>query len=119
MSQVILQLFRYVNVCIVKLNRNNKGWKNKKNCEHIADIFKVMAHRDRIAIFSFMNNCKQCTCRVKDIYEKLNLPQPVVSRHLGLMKRQRIVNRIFKRKETHYTLNISEKIVRCIQSCFI
>ncbi|HKR05353.1 MAG TPA: ArsR family transcriptional regulator [Bacteroidia bacterium] len=92
-------------------------WNQKKECEEVADIFKTISHADRIAILSYICDCNQCTCRVKNIYEKLNLSQPSVSRHLSLMKKQNIVKRISKDGDTYFTLNLKSKIVRCIQDC--
>jgi DNA-binding transcriptional ArsR family regulator len=86
-------------------------WNKRKECEHTADVFKTIAHADRIAILSFIGDCKQCTCRVKDIYEKLNLSQPSVSKHLSMMKKQNIVTRISKDGDTFFTLNLKSKIV--------
>ena len=111
---VIVLLFQYVYSCtsIIRFM-----WKDKQECEYVADVFKTISHPERIAILSFMCDCKHYTCRVKSIYEKLNLSQPNVSRHLGLMKKQNIMKRINKNGDVYFSLNFENRTVRCIQSC--
>ena len=94
-------------------------WIQKKECQHVADVFKTISHPERIAILSFICQCPECTCRVKNIYEGLQLSQSNVSRHLGLMKKQDIVSRIQKNGETYFTVNLHNKVVKCIQSCLV
>ena len=116
MTNVIIRLFHYVNICYMKVQAN-KIWHQKKECEHVADIFKTISHAERIAILSYICECDKCTSRVKNIYEALNLSQPNVSRHLSLMKKQNVVKRSCKGGDTFFTLNLENKIVSCIQSC--
>lgn len=92
-------------------------WNQKKECEHVADVLRTISHPERIAILSYIYECKQCTCRVKNIYEKLDLSQPNVSRHLSLMKKQNIVKRIKIGGDTYFAMNLKNKIAKCIQSC--
>lgn len=92
-------------------------WIQKKESQQIAEMFKTISHPERIAILSFICHCPECTCRVKNIYEGLQLSQSNVSRHLGLMKKQDIVRRMQKNGETYFSVNLHNKIVKCIHSC--
>lgn len=112
-------LSNYSNTCMfTTANPNSKiMWKDQKEYARFTDILKTISHVERVTILSHICSCKDCMCRVKDIYEKLSLSQPNVSRHLGLMKKQNIVLRITKGQKTYYTLNLEDPIVNYIKEC--
>lgn len=91
--------------------------RQRKSIEDLADVLKTISHPERIAIILFIGQCSHDTARVKEIYETLNLSQSNASRHLGLMKRHGIVNRIQKNGDTYFSINLHNPIVTCIQSC--
>ena len=54
----------------------------------LAEIFKIIAHPDRIRIIEELGAGEK---DVNTLIERLDLPGPRVSQHLGLMKAHRIV----------------------------
>jgi DNA-binding transcriptional ArsR family regulator len=54
----------------------------------LSEIFKVLAHPDRIRIIEELGRNEQ---DVNSLVERLDLPGPRVSQHLGLMRAHRIV----------------------------
>lgn len=56
--------------------------------DECADLLKVLAHPTRLAILDSLKNGKKC---VTDVAELLSTPQPNVSQHLSLLRREGIV----------------------------
>lgn len=54
-----------------------------------ADFFKTLAHPARIKILHFLENGEQCVC---DLLEKIDIEQSNLSQHLGVMKKQGIID---------------------------
>ena len=82
-----------------------------------AESFKAISHPQRIAILAYICNCENHSSRVKQIYTDLNLIQSDVSRHLSIMKKQHILNRIRKNGEVFFVLNLKNKVAKCIKNC--
>lgn len=84
----------------------------------MAEILKAMAHTDRLAIIKLL--CKNQTegLTVKSIYEKLQLQQPVVSRHLNILKNVGLVRRIQSGQRIFYCLCVNNKNVAPLLDCF-
>lgn len=73
-----------------------------KEYEDLAEQIKSLAHPERIAILKLMcdNDCRKMT--VKSIYEKLEIEQPVASRHLSIMRKSGLLKRQQERNTTYY-----------------
>ncbi len=56
--------------------------------KELAEIFKILAHPDRIRLIEEMKNGEK---DVNTLAEILNLPGPRVSQHLSLMRANRII----------------------------
>ena len=80
-----------------------------------AEIIKVIGHPERLKILRLLLDGERC---VKDICNELNLPQPKVSQHIGIMKEVGIVK--FKRMGTrniyHIDSEFAETIVKAVFS---
>ena len=82
-----------------------------KNYHDLAEQFKSLAHPDRIAIVKLMCDCDCQRMTVKSIYEKLKMEQPIVSRHLSIMRNSGLLKREQDRNTTYYGFCIEEKAV--------
>ncbi len=78
---------------------NNIDYKRK------AEILKVIAHPMRLKILEKLY-CD--SCNVKTMWECLNLPQDVVSQHLAVLRKKKIL--ISKREGTSVFYSIAENI---------
>ena len=58
--------------------------------QNIANIFKSIGHPLRVQILSVIHEHE--TLSVKNIQELLNISQPVISLHLAILKKQKIIN---------------------------
>jgi ArsR family transcriptional regulator len=92
--------------------------KSTKDIHDMAEILKAMAHSDRLAILKLL--CKNQTegLTVKTIYEKLSLQQPVVSRHLNILKRVGVVRRLQEGQKIYYCLCMDKKNIESLLKCF-
>lgn len=67
-----------------------------------ADIFKAIGHPVRLKIvFGLLMN----ECCVKDIWECMDLPQPLISQHLSLLKNKGIVTSTREGNKTIYRVD--------------
>jgi ArsR family transcriptional regulator len=92
--------------------------KSTKDIHDMAEILKAMAHSDRLAILKLL--CKNQTegLTVKTIYEKLSLQQPVVSRHLNILKIVGVVRRLQEGQKIYYCLCMDKKNIESLLKCF-
>lgn len=90
----------------------------KKEYEHLSDQFKSLSHPDRIAIIKLMCDCDGQRITVKNIYEKLNMEQPIVSRHLSIMRRSGILKREQEGINTYYYPNKENESVNSLMKVF-
>ena len=67
----------------------------------LAEIFKIIAHPDRIRIIEELGGGEK---DVNTLIDRLDLPGPRVSQHLGLMKAHRIVEERRDGRHHHYHL---------------
>lgn len=72
-----------------------------KEYKDLADQFKSLAHPDRIAIVKLMCDCNCRRMTVKSIYEKLQMEQPIASRHLSIMRNSGLLKREQDRNTTY------------------
>lgn len=72
----------------------NMLWRGISMAEDIvikltADFFKTLAHPARIKILHSLENGERCVC---DLLEEIGIEQSNLSQHLGLMKKQGIID---------------------------
>ena len=91
---------------------------NKDNMQNIAEMLKAAAHPDRLAILNLLCKTKSEKLSVKTIYEKLSLQQPVVSRHLNILKSAGVVRRLQEGQRIYYCLCMEKKTVESLSKCF-
>lgn len=92
--------------------------KGLKTYEDMAEKFRSIGHPARVAILDLLCNCGCERLTVKYIYENLKLKQPVVSRHLNIMRKNGILTREQESGNTFYCLQKRDADVRCITKCF-
>ena len=90
----------------------------KANFYALAEALKSISHPERIAIVNLICGYKEKRMTVKSIYESLELEQPIVSRHLGILKRSGVLERKTEGLNTFYCLcennEIAEQIYKCV-----
>lgn len=89
-----------------------------KDFNEIAGIMKAMAHNERLSIARLLCQNPNGGLTVKAIYERLKLPQPIVSRHLTIMKNAGVVKRSRQGQSIYYSLCMSNKNIENLSNCF-
>ena len=84
----------------------------------IAEILKAIAHPDRLVILGLLCKSSEKRLTVKVIYEKLSMQQPIVSRHLNILKTAGVVTRLQEGKKCFYSLCYEMKAVETISGIF-
>ena len=84
-------------------------------------LFGAFADPARIRILSVLVEGELCVC---DIVELLGLPQPTVSRDLGLLRRAGLVEVNRAWRYAHYRLaeprhSVQRTLVGCLRTCFL
>ena len=97
---------------MVKQNLIDKAKNNA-----LAEALKSIGHPERIAIMNLICACKEKRMTVKSIYESLQMEQPIVSRHLGILKRSGILERETEGANTFYCLCENNKMAEQIYKC--
>ena len=69
--------------------------------KELAEIFKIIAHPDRIRIIEELGSGEK---DVNTLIDRLDLPGPRVSQHLGLMRANRIVEERREGRHHYYHL---------------
>ena len=80
--------------------KNNK----KLNLQNTAETLKAIAHHERLAILGLLCKAPKGKLTVKTIYDNLGLQQPVVSRHLAILKNSGVVQRTQEGQKIFYCL---------------
>lgn len=83
-------------------------------------VFKGFADPTRIRILSALVAGELCVC---DIVEILDLPQPLVSRHLAYLRRTGLVAATRGAKFAYYRLAnpehaVHQNLINCVRTCF-
>ena len=87
--------------------------------EIIADLFKILGHPYRFAIFKYLCDCGCEKMRVKEIYSSLGMHQATTSRHLNELKKHKLLNRTMVDGKVYYQPNIENELVGCLSQCII
>lgn len=84
----------HVNITICEYGRESSFFAkerkamNKRKYDGCANLLKVMAHPIRLAILDSLKHGTKC---VNDVVELLSTPQPNISQHLSVLRREGIV----------------------------
>jgi ArsR family transcriptional regulator len=83
-------------------------------------LFKGFADHTRMRILNLLAAGELCVC---DIMEILDLPQPLVSRHLAYLRRCGLVEVSREWRFAHYRLRevdnpVHRNLISCVRSCF-
>lgn len=83
-------------------------------------LFSGFADPTRLRILNLLAAGELCVCDLVDILE---LPQPLVSRHLAYLRRTGLVEVTRESKYAHYRLaepahSVHRNLVNCVRSCF-
>ncbi len=74
----------------------------KKSKDNIENTFSILGDKTRFDIILFLATGEKCVC---EIYEKLKLPQNLVSHHLGILRHNDLVINRKDGKWIYYALN--------------
>ena len=70
---------------------------------HLASIFKVLAHPARIAILQYVSRQQGCICN--DLVEEIGLAQPTISQHLKELKQLGLIQGEVEGKKICYCID--------------
>jgi DNA-binding transcriptional ArsR family regulator len=90
----------------------------KEDMIAMAEILKAVAHPDRLAILGLLRRSGEKRLAVKVIYEKLSMQQPIVSRHLNILKNAGVVRRLQEGQKCFYSLCYEKNVVETISGFF-
>ena len=95
--------------------------KSNKNAEiiQLSEILKGIAHPSRIAIMNLLASSKTNKMTVKSLYKTLKISQPVMSRHLGILKSCGVIERSTEGKNTFYEINQANKVAKQLTTYFL
>tara|TARA_R110001592_G_scaffold362899_1_gene678748 strand:+ start:1804 stop:2091 length:288 start_codon:yes stop_codon:yes gene_type:complete len=93
--------------------------KKLEDFESLAEKFRAIGHPVRVKILNLLCTCGDSRLKVKTIYEKLDIDQPSISRHLNIMRKSGVLQRIQEGSNTFYCLCTDDSHVDCIKKCFI
>jgi ArsR family transcriptional regulator len=95
-------------------------WTKSKNLLELADMLKALSHPSRMAIMYILSREGNKKMTVKSIYREMKMPQPVISRHLGILRASGLLNRLTEGQNTYYELcsngENASKIINCFKS---
>jgi len=93
--------------------------KEVQDFEGLAEKFRAIGHPVRVAILNLLCTCGCPRLTVKNIYDTLKLDQPSASRHLSIMRKTGMLERIREGADTFYGLCENDPQVGCIKRCFM
>ncbi len=77
--------------------------------QDITQLFKALSDETRLRILSLMKEGEICVC---DIADTLNMTQPNISFHLGMLKEAGLIKDRKSGRWVHYSLNGSDMFTR-------
>jgi len=99
-------------------NNMQKSSSAATDLKQVAEIMKAMAHNERLSIARLLFQNKNSGLTVKAIYQRLKLPQPIVSRHLAIMKNAGAVKRTRQGQSIYYCLCPRNRNIENVLNCF-
>lgn len=76
--------------------------KVSREVQTLAGVFRAMGEPNRLRLLQVLSDGER---NVTDLCRKLRLPQPTVSRHLGILRGTGLVRNRRSGKEVYYSLN--------------
>jgi len=76
--------------------------RQNKEIEHLAELCHILGDKTRLQILQALRSGES---NVTGLCKNLKLPQPTVSRHLGIMRMAGLVENRREGKEIHYSLS--------------
>ena len=76
----------------------------EEQLQHSAEVLRGMAHPIRLGIVELLNEANG-SLSVTKIYTKLDLAQPIVSHHLGVLRNVGVVTKEQQSRFVYYTLS--------------
>jgi DNA-binding transcriptional ArsR family regulator len=92
-------------------------WVKSKEANELFEMLKAIAHPSRLAIMYLLSRQKEKRMTVKCIYKELDAAQPVISRHLIILKNTGLLKRINEGSSIFYELCENNKLVKTISDC--
>lgn len=74
----------------------------EQDLEPLVGVFRLLSDKTRLNILMLLANGER---NVSSLCEELNLPQPTVSHHLGLLRMQNLISNRRNGKQVFYGLN--------------
>jgi ArsR family transcriptional regulator len=83
-------------------------------------LFRAFADPTRLRLLNVLAAGELCVC---DLVELLGVPQPTISRHLAVLRREGLVEVTRDWKFAHYRLaapvnDVHQNLVGCVRGCF-
>ena len=91
---------------------------NTHETKELSEMLKALGHPARVKIMWLLCHTDKGRMTVKSIYEMLRMSQPVISRHLGILRANNLIKRSVEGKQTFYEPHILNKNVSRIVTCF-
>ncbi|HYG52287.1 MAG TPA: metalloregulator ArsR/SmtB family transcription factor [Flavobacteriales bacterium] len=85
----------------------------------LTGMVKALAHPSRVTIVYMLCRSQGKKMTVKEIYKELKMAQPVISRHLSILKNSGLLLRNAEGNSTYYILNENNKTAVHIVNCFL
>ncbi len=95
-----------------------KKWIDSAEMLELTEMLKAISHPSRVAIMFLLCNNENKRMTVKAIYDELKMSQPVISRHLGILKNGGLLVRVIEGSKTYYEIKEKNKNVNHITMCF-
>lgn len=91
---------------------------NNDQLEFASEVFKAISHPIRLRILNIL--VEEDLINVTSLSESLSLEQPLISHHLGILKRAFIVKSKKEGREVNYFLELKQikEIMDCVETCF-
>ena len=87
---------------------------DEETIDSLYRLFKALADKTRIKILKLLNIHELCVC---EIMVALQLTQPTVSHHLGILEGAKLIKKRKKGKWSFYRL-ANEKIIDCLEGLY-
>jgi DNA-binding transcriptional ArsR family regulator len=94
-------------------------WLGSSDMRELTEMFKAMSHPSRMAIIYLLCTSDEKRMTVQCFYTELDMAQPVISRHLGILKNSGLLIRKVEGSKTFYELRIANKNVAKLKKCFL
>lgn len=93
-------------------------WLYSSDMLELTEMLKAMSHPARMSIIYLLCTRKEQRMTVQCFYKELGMSQPVISRHLGILKNSGLLVRMVEGSKTFYELRENNKNVLKIRHCF-